>query len=66
MGGDLDLDTSSPDLWTVMPLMRRGDINVRSGFHYLPLFKGGPKAECLTKLRASGCTLESIKVFDKA
>ena len=62
MAGDLDIDSSKPDLWSVMPLMKSGDINVRSGLHFLPLFKGGPTQECFKKFRTSGCTSKTIKV----
>ena len=62
MAGDLDIDSSRPDLWSVMPLMKSGDINVRSGLHFLPLFKGGPTQECFKKFRTSGCTSKTIKV----
>ena len=62
LAGDLDIDSSRPDLWSVMPLMKSGDVNVNSGMHFLPLFKGGPTLGCLTKIRASGCTPKTLKV----
>ena len=62
LAGDLDIDSSRPDLWSVMPLMKSGDINVNSGLHFLPLFKGGPTLECLKKIRVSGCTPKTLKV----
>ena len=62
LAGDLDIDSSRPDLWSVMPLMKSGDVNVNSGMHFLPLFKGGPTFGCLTKIRASGCTPKTLKV----
>ena len=63
LGGSLDIEVSSPELWTMVPVAssEAGD-TVRSGHHYLPLFKGGPLPSTLNTIKTEGCTVETLKV----
>ena len=63
LGRSLDIEVSSPELWTMVPVAstEAGD-SVRSGHHYLPLFKGGPLPSTLKTINTEGCTVEALKV----
>ena len=71
MTGELDIDTSSPDLWSLIPVMLPGHINdnsdneyVMSGHHYVPVFKSADQQKCLRAIQLKGFTVETLKVSD--
>ena len=60
IGGSLQIDSNSPEAWTLCPLFS-GDY-LRSGYHYLPLFKGDITDDVLTDLQQFGVSAKTFQV----
>ena len=56
--GNLKINFDSPDAWTVFGVCEGGF--VRSGHHYLPLFKGDLTG-CIQHLHSSGYSLDNLQ-----
>ena len=60
IGGSLQIDSNSPEAWSLCPLFS-GDY-LRSGYHYLPLFKGDITDDVLTDLQQFGVSAKTFQV----
>ena len=60
LGGSLEIDIKNPDAWSLCPLFS-GDY-LRSGYHYLPLFKGDIAEDAFTDLQQFGVSAKTFQV----
>ena len=60
LSGSLEMDINNPDAWSLCPLFS-GDY-LRSGYHYLPLFKGDITDDVFTDLQQFGVSAKTFQV----
>ena len=60
LGGNLQIDVNNPEAWSLCPLFS-GDY-IRSGYHYLPLFKGDLADDVLSDVQQFGVSAKTFQV----